>query len=777
MGSRSYNSAFCTASTAIKMDNRWEGADGLFVIHVDEGLDQRRFNAPAAPEVAGVLPGDGTEGQGHRDVRVQIRGGGVHNISDLSAAYMPLHFPLLFPRGEPGWHPGILRGDAPAVMAGDRGAAPDQRTTVTPKEFAAFHLHARPAGIGSDHLLRGTRLLQEYIIDSYCVMEGNNLRYLQNHQRDIRAECYQNLYDAVARGPDWPDITAQLLPGQAAVDRPDVVARVFKLMVVAALEDLLDWQVLGTVVGHTYAIEWQKRGFPHMHLLLIFDDAAHPRSADDYDAIVCAELPDLDTEPSLCARITQCMMHGPCGVHRHNAPCMKDGRCSKHYPREFQEATTDAEGGYPVYRRHDDGRTFVKNGVVLDNRWVVPYNKWLATKYNCHFNVEVVASVKAIKYIHKYTFKGHDCISGEVQRQGIWRVFGFKLHREWPPVYRLALHLSLQQRVHFHPDADLQQVAAAPPQTMLTAWMAKDREDPAARGVLYQDFPKFYVWKKGGKTLGTPPAGHTVVGRIYAASPAQGERFYLRLLLTQVAGAMSFEDLRTVDGRSHIGSLTEDLLHAARQDTGVPDLQVNQAIADIALLQIEGVLEEHKKSLRDAEFRAGDDPMPQISDGARGQPAGNRLVLQERMYDADALQRALQRDLPLLNADQRFAYDAVERALNNPAVPGRAFFPDGPGGTGKTFLYGVLLARVRLLKDLMHSAAPFGGKVVLLDGDFRQVLPVVPKGEAIVSLSADCCERDDDSAVYATESLNSLSPFGLPPHKLVLKARRTRHLH
>ncbi|KAK9824811.1 hypothetical protein WJX81_000602 [Elliptochloris bilobata] len=65
--------------------------------------------------------------------------------------------PLLFPRGELGWHPGILRGDAPAVMAGDA-------------------------------------------ICSYCVMEGNNLRYLQNHQRDIRAECYQGLYDAVAGG-------------------------------------------------------------------------------------------------------------------------------------------------------------------------------------------------------------------------------------------------------------------------------------------------------------------------------------------------------------------------------------------------------------------------------------------------------------------------------------------------------------------------------------------------------------------------------------------------
>src|SRR5687767_670667 len=35
---------------------------------------------------------------------------------------------------------------------------------------------------------------------------------------------------------------------------------------------------------------------------------------------------------------------------------------------------------------------------------------------------------------------------------------------------------------------------------------------------------------------------------MYFASPSQGERFYLRLLLTAVPGATSFEFLRTVDG-------------------------------------------------------------------------------------------------------------------------------------------------------------------------------------------------------------------------------------
>jgi len=34
----------------------------------------------------------------------------------------------------------------------------------------------------------------------------------------------------------------------------------------------------------------------------------------------------------------------------------------------------------------------------------------------------------------------------------------------------------------------------------------------------------------------------------------------------------------------------------------------------------------------------------------------------------------------------------------------------------------------RLLKDIMENDVFFGGKVIVLGGDFRQVLPVVPQG-------------------------------------------------
>ena len=43
----------------------------------------------------------------------------------------------------------------------------------------------------------------------------------------------------------------------------------------------------------------------------------------------------------------------------------------------------------------------------VDKRLVVPHNLYLATKYDCHFNIEI-SSVKAVKYLYKYIYKGSD---------------------------------------------------------------------------------------------------------------------------------------------------------------------------------------------------------------------------------------------------------------------------------------------------------------------------------------------------------------------------------
>ena len=94
---------------------------------------------------------------------------------------------------------------------------------------------------------------------------------------------------------------------------------------------------------------------------------------------------------------------------------MKDGKCSKKYSRNFQENTTENEDGYPIYRQRNNGRTVEVNKIQLDNRWVVPYNPYLTTKYDCHINVEICSSITAIKYLFKYVYKGHDRATVEVR--------------------------------------------------------------------------------------------------------------------------------------------------------------------------------------------------------------------------------------------------------------------------------------------------------------------------------------------------------------------------
>ena len=81
--------------------------------------------------------------------------------------------------------------------------------------------------------------------------------------------------------------------------------------------------------------------------------------------------------------------------------------------KAFQEETILNSDGYPLYKRPDNGRTIERNGVILDTRWVVPYCPYLLLKYDAHINVEACMSIKSVKYIFKYVYKGYDCANIE----------------------------------------------------------------------------------------------------------------------------------------------------------------------------------------------------------------------------------------------------------------------------------------------------------------------------------------------------------------------------
>lgn len=115
-----------------------------------------------------------------------------------------------------------------------------------------------------------------------------------------------------------------------------------------------------------------------------------------------AELPNSRSYPHLYKIVVQHMMHGPYENLNPNNVCMRNGQCKNHYPREFCFVTTQIKNSYPLYKRQNTEEEVKVHGCFLDNRWVVPYNPYLLAKFNCHMNVEICSTIKAVKYLYKH---------------------------------------------------------------------------------------------------------------------------------------------------------------------------------------------------------------------------------------------------------------------------------------------------------------------------------------------------------------------------------------
>ena len=91
--------------------------------------------------------------------------------------------------------------------------------------------------------------------------------------------------------------------------------------------------------------------------------------------------------------------------------------------------------------------------------------------FQCHLNVEACSSIKSVKYIHKYIYKGHDHTTIEqVQKdneviqyldsryllapEAVQRILMFRMHTEVPKVQHLAIHLKNEQTILINPDED-----------------------------------------------------------------------------------------------------------------------------------------------------------------------------------------------------------------------------------------------------------------------------------------------------------------------------------
>ncbi|KAF7814870.1 DeSI-like protein [Senna tora] len=188
------------------------------------------------------------------------------------------------------------------------------------------------------------------------------------------------------------------------VDMPDILTRVFKIKLYALYKDITKNGLFGKCRAGIYTIEFQKRGLLHAHILIWLNADEKFSTASQMDSVISAEIPNPDTDPQL---------------------------------------TSFDEDGYAKYCHRDCSHKVVKNGIELDNRFVLPYNRHdKLTAALCNSNSSI----------------GNHNNSNEIKME--------------PAVERLPFHLPNQQGVIFNDDDPIEEVVneTTVKETKFLAW-------------------------------------------------------------------------------------------------------------------------------------------------------------------------------------------------------------------------------------------------------------------------------------------------------------------
>uniref|UniRef100_A0A8C5QEM6 ATP-dependent DNA helicase n=1 Tax=Leptobrachium leishanense TaxID=445787 RepID=A0A8C5QEM6_9ANUR len=440
------------------------------------------------------------------------------------------------------------------------------------------------------------------------------------------------------------------------------------------------------------------------------------------------------------------------------------------------------------------------------------------------------------------------------------------MHHQTHTIVRLQIHLPGEQSVYFNEDNIRNAIERTQSRdTTLTAWFTLNRVDVAAREFLYTDIPQHFVFQRKNTTWERRlrHRENNTIGRMYSVNiNSDVERFCLRLLLLHVKGATSFEHIRTVGGvqfptfkeaAQRLGLFQDEelwdlTLHEASSEM-MPQL-LRELFANICALasppNAKQLFEKYKQQLiEDLSRHPGHTPDCQpclnnalldiqdilIVNGKKCQdfglptPTDYSTCKTTDIYDAVLESHIGVQMQAALNDLQRETFEDILSATQNDILPQRCYFLDGPGGSGKTYLYQTLLHSFRgnkevalavastgiaanlleggrtyhsqfklpvplldtstssmrqtsndatilrktkiiiwdestmalsdalrcvdkLLQELMKNNKPFGGKTIILGGEFRQTLPVVAHGNIFQIPSKMICKNSIVKEIY-----------------------------
>lgn len=257
--------------------------------------DGRTYNLPSACEIAGLIVGDFDNLEGARDIIVETQSKKLQRISELHPLYLPLQYPLLFPYGEDGYREDIFLRDSSASTS-------KKRTTLSMREFFAYRIQIRVSE--SSVLLCSRKLLQQFLVDAYTMVESSRLSYIRHNQDQLRADMYKGIQERILQGdtdarstgariilpgsftgsprymfnnfvdalqicnwigfpcyfvtvtcnPKWPEVQRALDSfNLRPEDRPDILCRIFKMK----LDTMIKGYKSGNVFGKVRACKYQ----------------------------------------------------------------------------------------------------------------------------------------------------------------------------------------------------------------------------------------------------------------------------------------------------------------------------------------------------------------------------------------------------------------------------------------------------------------------------------------------------------------------------------------
>ena len=192
---------------------------------------------------------------------------------------------------------------------------------------------------------------------------------------------------ALKANPKWKEV-------QQNEENQQIIHRVFDLKLKQLTTDITEKHILGQPTAPLEIVKICPKTNPLAYILvpLITIPRTKIQTSLELDKMITAEIPNPETQPELHNLIAKHMIHTACLTTNKQSSCSNQyGRCRSNFPKEFQEETHKDQfigHGLPECKRRSPSRggytTTIKTKgktITVDNRWVIPYNPFLMTKY------------------------------------------------------------------------------------------------------------------------------------------------------------------------------------------------------------------------------------------------------------------------------------------------------------------------------------------------------------------------------------------------------------